>query len=395
MSEFKKTKLSEILVPYENIFSPDEANQLNLKRIKKIDFQGNIHLAEDVQTKTKMVLIKTGMLVISGINVSKGAITVYEGEEDVMATIHYSAYSYDKDRINPIYLRYLFQSTLFLNSVKSLTRGGIKTEIKSKDLLSLEVKFHSEQKRQDAVVANIRKSLSNLDKLKLKIKKLDSAFQRMLEAHNQYLINSIIKQSDLMNLTELLEGKGMQNGISPQEVEDGTHNALTSFSLAATSAGFFNFAKIKIVDGKEVEFNKYKLSKGDLLIQRGNSSHFVGVSAVFDGKDEAYIYPDLMIRLKVNNLILSKYLHIFLMSQGIRDYFRSVASGTNDTMKKINQAKIKKIEVPVPEKNIQKKLIAESENFKKNHEKIMHKLSSLNFLLKDATSAFIDHCFSK
>ena len=116
---------------------------------------------------------------------------------------------------------------------------------------------------------------------------------------------------------------------------------------------------------------------------------------MFDGENETYIYPDLMIRLKVNNLILSKYLHIFLMSQSIRDYFRSVASGTNDTMKKINQAKIKKIEVPVPEINIQNKLIAESENFKKNHEKIMQKLSSFNFLLKDATSAFIDHCFSK
>jgi len=64
MSEFKKTQLNEFLTPYENIFSPDEANQLNLKRIKKIDFQGNIHLVEDMQTKTKMVLIKSGMLVI-------------------------------------------------------------------------------------------------------------------------------------------------------------------------------------------------------------------------------------------------------------------------------------------------------------------------------------------
>ena len=36
-----------------------------------------------------MILVKYGDLVISGINVEKGALAIYTGEEDVLASIHY------------------------------------------------------------------------------------------------------------------------------------------------------------------------------------------------------------------------------------------------------------------------------------------------------------------
>jgi type I restriction enzyme S subunit len=36
-----------------------------------------------------MILVKKGHMVISGINVEKGALAVYSGEEAILATIHY------------------------------------------------------------------------------------------------------------------------------------------------------------------------------------------------------------------------------------------------------------------------------------------------------------------
>jgi len=47
-----------------------------------------------------MILIKKGDLVISGINVEKGAMAVYTGDEDITATIHYSSYSFDEKEIS-------------------------------------------------------------------------------------------------------------------------------------------------------------------------------------------------------------------------------------------------------------------------------------------------------
>ena len=56
---------------------------MNLRRLNKIDFSGEIHLT-DKPTNTDMILIKKGDLVISGINVEKGAVSVYQGKEDIL-----------------------------------------------------------------------------------------------------------------------------------------------------------------------------------------------------------------------------------------------------------------------------------------------------------------------
>ena len=62
-----------------------------------------------------MIIFQPEDLVISGINVSKGALAVYYGNEPIIATIHYSSYSFDEKKINIEFLndllrvRYLFK----------------------------------------------------------------------------------------------------------------------------------------------------------------------------------------------------------------------------------------------------------------------------------------------
>ena len=120
---------------------PDQANPLGLKRIKKIDFSGNIYLADNTRTRTNMILVKPGDLVISGINVEKGALAVYEGTEDVLATIHYSSYEFDKSIIDIEYLKWFLTSNIFMNILNEQVGGGIKTELKPKKFLPLKIKL--------------------------------------------------------------------------------------------------------------------------------------------------------------------------------------------------------------------------------------------------------------
>ena len=131
--------ISSFLKERKNRYKPDEANELALKRLEKIDFSGNIHINKDKPTKTGMILVKKGDLVISGINVEKGAIAVYEGDEDLLATIHYSSYEFDKNKIDIGYLKYYLKSQSFRDVINSQTRGGIKTELKPKKFLPLEI----------------------------------------------------------------------------------------------------------------------------------------------------------------------------------------------------------------------------------------------------------------
>jgi type I restriction enzyme S subunit len=138
---WKKVAIGEFLEERKDRFKPEMANSMNLKRINKIDFSGNIHLEKNKPTKTGMILVKSGDLVISGINADKGAVSIYSGKEDVMATIHYSSYSYDSKKINIDYLKWFLKSKTFLNILKEQTKGGIKTELKAKKILPLVIEI--------------------------------------------------------------------------------------------------------------------------------------------------------------------------------------------------------------------------------------------------------------
>lgn len=124
-------------------YSAEVANTLGLRRLEKIDFSGNIHLVKNKDTRTGMILIKKSDLVISGINVEKGAIAVYNGEEDILATIHYSSYSFDSNKIDIEYFKWFLKSDYFIKKVCLSRKSGIKTELKPKHFLSLMISLPS------------------------------------------------------------------------------------------------------------------------------------------------------------------------------------------------------------------------------------------------------------
>jgi type I restriction enzyme S subunit len=148
---WKKIKLGEILKVRENRFKPNDKAISELKRIDKIDFSGNIFIS-DKPSNTDMILVKKGDLVISGINVEKGAMAVYTGNEDITATIHYSSYSFNENDIDVEFLKYFLKSIEFKNALKEQVPGGIKTEIKPKHLLPLVVKIPTDINDQREVV---------------------------------------------------------------------------------------------------------------------------------------------------------------------------------------------------------------------------------------------------
>lgn len=152
---WKKIKLSEFLKNRDGRYKPNDIAISDFKRIDKIDFSGNIFIS-DKSSNTDMILVKKGDLVISGINIEKGAMTVYEGDNDITATIHYSSYIYDKEKIDIEFLKYFLKSSEFKQAIKEQVPGGIKTEIKPKHLLPLEVFIPTTIKEQKIVVENLK-----------------------------------------------------------------------------------------------------------------------------------------------------------------------------------------------------------------------------------------------
>jgi len=136
MAEWKKTYIGQFLKEREGRYSPNDEKLNGLERLNKIDFSGEIHLSGK-GSKTGMIIIEPGDLVISGINVAKGAIAVYQGDKPITATIHYSSYKFDPDQIDIEYFKRFVKSQVFIKALE--VRGGIKTEIKPKHFLPIEI----------------------------------------------------------------------------------------------------------------------------------------------------------------------------------------------------------------------------------------------------------------
>lgn len=177
---WKSTKLSEFLTERGERIKFENANQLGLQRIKKIDFSGNIHLDAETDTKTDMIRVKSGDLVVSGINAAKGAIAVHADDDDILATIHYSTYEFNSDRISVDFLKWFFKSSEFSDLLREQIPGGIKTELKPKHILPLQVKipelaeqisvaerlnrFHLQQLKLEYEITHQKSLLGNLKK---------------------------------------------------------------------------------------------------------------------------------------------------------------------------------------------------------------------------------------
>jgi restriction endonuclease S subunit len=150
MSKWHKVLFSDFLTERKNRFKPKDATALGLKRVDKINFSAEIFIS-DKPTNTDMILVKKGDLLISGINAEKGAIAVYEGDEDVLASIHYSSYQFDKKKINIEYLKWFLISDAFKKLLKEQSGGGIKTELKAKHILPLQIDLPNLETQKEIV----------------------------------------------------------------------------------------------------------------------------------------------------------------------------------------------------------------------------------------------------
>ena len=167
MSEWKKVKIGDFLTEREGRYKPDDSKISKYKRLDKIDFSGTIHIS-DKPTKTDMIIVHPGDLVISGINVAKGAVAVYQGDEPVCATIHYSSYTFDSSKVDLDYFKYFVKSPEFIAALQKQVKGGIKTEIKPKHLLPLEISIPDLQTQQE-IVKKISLQLKKTEQLSVEI----------------------------------------------------------------------------------------------------------------------------------------------------------------------------------------------------------------------------------
>jgi type I restriction enzyme S subunit len=152
---------------------------------------------------------------------------------------------------------------------------------------------------------------------------------------------------------------GPTNGFSPKSVEYETR--VRSLTLTATTSGCFKGEHVKFVPIDVPPESDLWLQDGDILVQRGNTLEYVGVSAVYRGERNAYIYPDLMMKLRVSTQLDVSFVHLAMSAAPSREFLRTRASGTSGSMPKINQATLTSLPIPIPPLLEQRRIVAKVE----------------------------------
>jgi type I restriction enzyme S subunit len=149
---------------------------------------------------------------------------------------------------------------------------------------------------------------------------------------------------------------GPQNGISPKPTKrDGAPKAIT---LTATTSGTFNPTYFKYVEANIPVESDFWLKDGDLLFQRGNTREYVGMAAVYRGPPKTFLFPDLIMKVRVSEHICLEYAHLASISPPARDFFSVNASGAQATMPKINQTTLVSLPIPLPPLAEQHRIVA-------------------------------------
>lgn len=161
------------------------------------------------------------------------------------------------------------------------------------------------------------------------------------------------------------------NGFSPKGVDYKTE--VRNLTLTATTSGFFRADAYKYVDVQLTSDSKYWLKNGDILIQRSNSRELVGTSCIYNGDDNDFIYPDLMMRIHCLESVDTRFIDYTLKAPMTRNYYSKKASGTSESMPKINQSVVSETVIPLPSLAEQRRIVAKLEELLPLCEKLTEK----------------------
>ncbi|MGS0695946.1 restriction endonuclease subunit S [Shewanella sp. 0m-4] len=260
-----------------------------------------------------------------------------------------------KGASNNRYLNYYIKSPIGQEGLKEITGGNAQQKFNKTHL-----------KKSSVLLAPLNEQIRIVDKLDLILAKVDQAqaclekIPSILKRFRQSVLtaatsgeltsewredNCIVEPWSTVKLLDVVISKP-RNGKSPRGVDYDT--GIRNLTLSATTLGYFVEDKYKFVDLDVSPDSHLWLKNDDILIQRANSIEYVGVSAIYKGKDDRYIYPDLIMKCRANEKILPNFLYFCLSSELVRRYFRANATGTTGNMPKINQSVVSNAPINFP-----------------------------------------------
>lgn len=346
--------LGEVLTERKEVPFYDDMETGKIPIIGKIGFNdGKIQLRTGFKTRTGMILVRHGDLVVSGINVAKGAIAISESRVPIAGTIHYGAYIPNTEKISTKYLWWLLRSKTFRELLEEYVPGGIKTELKAKRFLPVPVPLPPliEQHRIVLRIEELAAKVSEAKALKI-------ASGREVNSYMNACLHHVMESLDRTGKFKEVITFNPRSGPSFITSPDGSGIPVL---MPSSVTGFgINSQKVEYAVNSDAVSIKDRLIPGDILIARGNKREQVGNAGIVSSECEGWVCANLLMRMQIDTHRVDREFCIYwLRSPQIRAIVRDQMSGTNPNIQKINQQKIFNLPFPTKTSLVDQRRIVE------------------------------------
>ncbi|MDP2971649.1 MAG: restriction endonuclease subunit S [Deltaproteobacteria bacterium] len=353
--------LEEILRERQEVPSAEALANGGIRIVAKIGFNdGQIHLRNGSETKTGMILVRPGDLLISGINAAKGAIAIYgeENTEPIAATIHYGAYIPNKSRVEVRFLWWLLRSNTFRDLLLRYVPGGIKTELKAKRLLPIPVPLPSVEE-QRRIVAKIEELTAQIHEARMLRQHAIEEADALVKAHLNRLFGNPYEQ--VTGTLTIREWRKL--GEVVDDVADGPHvtpiyveNGIPFITVLNITSGRIRFGEQKFVTEEDHrQFQKRaKAERGDVLITKDGT---IGIPCFVDTDREFSFFVSVALIKPRREILDGKFLTWAIRAPYLQERISERSRG--DMIRHLVLREIRDLTVPVPLLSEQRQIVVE------------------------------------
>ena len=351
-----KVRLGEVLTHRKAFITIDDLATYKRARVQ-LHAQG-IVLRDEIpgaliKTKKQQVC-RAGEFLVAEIDAKVGGFGILPPELDAaVVSSHYFLFAINEAKLNRRFLDFFIRTPSFREQVEAQGSTNY-AAIRPSHVLGYEIPLPplAEQQR---IVARIEELAAQINEAR--------ALRRDATAEAGVILNTALNQ-----LSERMTSDGKlgdilcappRNGWSARC--DNADDGIPVLSLGAVTGFRYRGTAFKRTSLHAPATGHYWLKSGDLLITRSNTPELVGHSAIYDGHPSPCIYPDLIMRLEIQDSAADRvFVWYWLQSPVAREFIGRNAKGTSPTMKKISQGTVMAIPFPsslsLPE---QRRIVAE------------------------------------
>lgn len=274
----------------------------------------------------------------SRINV--GSIAFNESKNIGCVSPMYVVFEIADQKLNADYLFKILKSKEADKEINLKSQGAVRKQLRYKDLITIQIPLPPLEV-QEQIVAEIERYQKVIDGAKQVVKNWKPSFR-------------IDPSWEMVELGEV--ANKFQYGSSKKSIPDGDIPCLRMGNIQNREIDWSN---LKYAPTDE-EFDKYSLSKNDVLFNRTNSPDLVGKTAIYRGERKA-VFAGYLIRIDYDrHKILGEYLNYCMNTESAKDFCNRVKTD-GVSQSNINAKTLSTFRIPLPPLEVQEQIVAELE----------------------------------